>query len=290
MTFFEAVIFPGPIFNALIVFYNVLGDIGLSIIAITLIVRFALLPLNNKAFRSQRRLQALQPEIQKLQEKHKDDREALARETMEFYKREGVSPASSCLPTLIQLPILLVLYFAFKDAVGGQHLNDLYSFVHAPQSINTMFLGLTDLAKTPLDTYKATGNILAFTMPLLAGIATYIQSRMIMPKGQDAPAITKQLSLMLPILTAVFACTLPEALALYWITTTTFTIVQQYVIMKEMPVAQARAEGAADWNAANPSDPVAVVDAKAKNKPAKSQPKSTKKGSTNVTVRKRGDQ
>jgi YidC/Oxa1 family membrane protein insertase len=290
MTFFEAVIFPGPIYNALIVLYNVLGDFGLSIIVITLVVRGALLPLNNKAFRSQRRLQALQPEIQKLQEKHKDDREALARETMEFYKKEGVSPASSCLPTLIQLPILLVLYFAFKDAVGGQHLDDLYSFVSVPETINTHFLGLTDLAQTPINIFKDTGNILAFTMPALAGIATFVQSRMILPKGPNTPALTKQMSMILPLLTAVFATTLPQALALYWITTTTFTIVQQAVIMRELPEAKARAEGAADWNAANPSDPVSpVIDAKGKKGSPAASASRTKKGSTSVTVRKRGD-
>jgi YidC/Oxa1 family membrane protein insertase len=280
MTFFDAVIFPGPIFNALIALYNVLGNLGLSIIAITLIVRFALLPLNNKALRSQRRLQALQPEIQKLQKKHKDDREALARETMAFYKKEGVSPASSCLPTLIQLPILLVLYFAFKDAVGGQHLDDLYSFVARPEHIDPMFLGL-DLSKNP-------SHGIALVLPVLAGAATFIQSRMILPKGPGTPSITKQMGYILPLLTAVFATTLPAALALYWFTTTTFTIIQQYIIMKEMPEAEARAEGAADWNAANPSDPVSpVIDSKGK--PVKAGKTGGKKGSTNVTVRKRGE-
>src|SRR4051812_19295128 len=86
-----------PLLNVLIFFYNLVGDLGFAVIALTLIVRFIMLPLSNKAFRSQRRLQAMQPELQKLQAKHKDDREAMARELMAFYKKEGVSPASSCI-------------------------------------------------------------------------------------------------------------------------------------------------------------------------------------------------
>src|SRR4051794_11988040 len=103
-----------PIFNALIILYNVAGDMGLAIILLTLIIRFLLLPLANKSFRSQRRLQALQPELQKLQEKHKDDKETLAKETMAFYRKEGVSPASSCLPLLVQLPIIIALFYVFR--------------------------------------------------------------------------------------------------------------------------------------------------------------------------------
>src|SRR5687767_11331860 len=106
-------LFFDPIFNALIFFYNVLGDMGLAIIALTLVIKLVLMPLSGKALRSQRRLQALQPELTRLQKEHKDDREALAREMMAFYKREGVSPASSCLPTLVQIPVLITLFFVF---------------------------------------------------------------------------------------------------------------------------------------------------------------------------------
>lgn len=292
MTFFEAVIFPGPIYNALIVLYNVLGDIGLAIIAITLIIKLAFLPLANKAFRAQRRLQALQPELKKLQQKHKDDREALAKETMAFYKKEGVSPASSCLPTLVQLPVLFVLYFIFTDVVHG-HQPALYSFISQPAQIDYNFLGLIDLSQKP-----NSGALLL--LPLATGLAVFIQAKMVMPKGQDVPAINKQLTFILPVVTAFFATTLPAALALYWLTSTCFTVVQQAIIMRELPVEKAKAEAVADWNAANPGDP--VIDAKATSKSGRgskpgdakatstnAKPASTKKGSTSVTVRKRGE-
>lgn len=288
MTFFEAAIFPGPIFNALIGLYNVLGDIGLAIIAITLIVRVAFLPLANKAFRAQRRLQALQPELKKLQDKHKDDRETLAKETMAFYQKEGVNPASSCLPTLVQLPVLFVLFFAFKDAIGGQHLDALYSFISRPAEIDPSFLGLLDLSKNP-----SSGALLI--LPIATGVATFIQAKMVMPKGPDVPAINKQLTYILPLVTAFFSTTLPAALALYWLTSTVFTIIQQAVIMRELPVEKAKAEAVADWNAANPGDPVADAKATSRKGSAKTgksktsaKATKTKKGSTSVTVRTRG--
>src|SRR5438105_244127 len=137
-----------PIFNALIFFYNLVGDMGVAIIIITLLIRLLLLPLANKSFRSQRRLQALQPELQKLQEKHKEDRETLAKEMMAFYKREGVSPASSCLPVLLQFPIIIALFYVFRNTISGhQQLTLLYPFIHHPHHIDPHFLGLIDLSK-----------------------------------------------------------------------------------------------------------------------------------------------
>lgn len=290
-------LFLQPLYNALIVSYNVLGDMGLAIIAITVAIRVVLLPLANKALRSQRRLQALQPEMQKLQAKHKDDQQAMARELMAFYRKEGVSPASSCLPLLVQIPFLIALFFVFKDAVGGVQV-PLYSFVDDPGQIKTTFLGIVDLAKRD-DT---------FFLPALAAILQFLQSRMLLPKETPGPKvegappgppnIQKQLLYIFPVLTFVFAYTLPAALPLYWIATTVFTIVQQMLIMRELPLATAKAEGAADWNAANPSDPIALpakptgakkTTSKKRSsrtvKSAKAKPPS--KGGPQVTVRKR---
>lgn len=262
-------IFLQPLYNALIALYNVLGDMGLAIIGITLVIRVIMLPLANKAFRSQRKMQALQPELRKLQEKHKDDREVMARELMQFYKREGVSPASSCLPLLLQIPILIALFFVFKDAVTG-HPIDLYGFVASPGTIDTTFLGLIDLAKP--DT--------TFLLPSVAAGLQFIQSRMLLPANQeDMPAITRQMTYLFPVLTFAFSFTLPGALPLYWAATTLFTVMQQYVIMKEMPLATAKAEAAKEWNEANPEDPVQIK------KPSKSR----KSKGAQVTVRKRGE-
>jgi len=270
MNIFNTLIFD-PLFNALIGLYNLLGDMGLAIIAITLVIRILLLPLANKALRSQRRLQALQPELKKLQDKHKDDREVMAKELMAFYRREGVSPASSFLPLLIQIPILIALFFVFKDAVAGTHLDRLYDFVARPENLDTRLLGLIDLSQKDI-----------IFLPAIAAGLQFMQSRMLLPSGPDVPALQKQLIFLFPVLTFVFATTLPAALPLYWATTTLFTIVQQYVIIKEMPLATAKAEAAQEWNKANPQDKVKT--------PAKRLKRSTKQSkNATVTVRKRGE-
>ncbi len=259
-----------PIFNALILLYDVVGDIGVSIIIITILIKLLLLPLANKALRSQRRLQALQPELTKLQEKHKDDRETLSREIMAFYKKEGVSPASSCLPTLLQIPILIGLYFVFRDAISGDHSNLLYSFVPNPGTVNTEFLGVINLAQRD-----------ALVLPLITALLQFWQSRMLLPKDLSGPAaMNKQLIYIFPIVTFIFAATLPAALPLYWATSTLFTIIQQYIIIRSMPLPEAKVQAAKDWDAANPDDQVPVPKLPAKRR------KKTKGAS--VTVRQRG--
>ncbi|MSU76165.1 YidC/Oxa1 family membrane protein insertase [Patescibacteria group bacterium] len=271
-----------PIFNVLIFFYNIFGDLGLAVIALTIVVRLILAPLSGKAFKAQRHLQALQPEMKKLQEKHKDDKEALSRELMAFYKREGVNPASSCLPTLVQIPILIALFFVFKDAVTGQHLDAIYSFIQAPTSINPDFLGI-NLAST--GAHPANIALAVIT----AGLQ-FVQSRMLLPK--DAPAMNRQITYLFPALTFVFALTLPAALPLYWATSTLFMIVQQYLIIRKLPLRKAHTEAVADWNQANPKD---VIDQKPKlnsgsekSTKEEAKPQAKKSGKANVTVRKRG--
>jgi YidC/Oxa1 family membrane protein insertase len=275
--FFTAVIID-PIFNALIFFYNIFGDIGLAIIALTALIRIILFPLSGKAFKAQRRMQSLQPEMKRLQEKHKDDKEALSKEMMAFYKKEGVNPASSCLPTLVQIPVLIALYIVFKDAITGQHLDHVYSFIQQPASIDPYFLGIN---------LSSTGAHLAnIVLAVITGGLQFMQSRMLMPKNQDGPAMNRQIMYLFPILTFVFALTLPAALPLYWATSTLFMIGQQYYIIKKNPLAEAHEVAVKDWDKANPQDPVG------KDKPKK-QPEvlavTKKKGSAKVTIRKRGE-
>lgn len=285
-------VFLDPIFNALIFFYNIFGDIGLAIIAITAIVRVVLFPLSAKAFRAQRRLQALQPELKKLQEKHKGDKETLSKELMAFYKKEGVNPASSCLPTIVQIPILIALFFVFKDAIEGKHLEAIYSFIQAPTSIDPSFLGIINLSSYWGHDLSAANFILAAAT---AGLQ-FFQSRMLMPKTGDTPAINRQIIYLFPVLTFVFALTLPAALPLYWATSTAFMIGQQYWIVRKNPIAEAHAVAVKDWDAANPADPVgakkgeqAVLPGKTGAAPQAKTPQTKKKGGAEVTVRKRGE-
>ncbi len=217
-----------PLLNLLIWFYNVIPqkDMGLAIIALTLLTRLILVPSFQKSLRSQKEMQQLQPRLQELKEKHKGDKEAETRAVLEFYKQNKVNPFSSCLPLLLQLPILIALYQVFLRGLNSEIGGELYSFVANPGKINTMFLGLVDLTKPN------------FLFAALAGVSQFVQSKMMTPKnpaGQDQTAklMSVQFTYFMPILTIVIAMSLPAGLSLYWVVTTLFAIVQQYYIMKK---------------------------------------------------------
>ena len=132
-----------PLFNLLIWLYNVIpgADLGFAIIALTALVRIVLWPLSHRALKSQKRLQDLQPKMDALKAEFKDNKKGMAKATMELYKSEKVNPLSSCLPLLIQLPIIWALYQVLHaGALGKENFDLLYSFVDRPESINHIFL------------------------------------------------------------------------------------------------------------------------------------------------------
>jgi YidC/Oxa1 family membrane protein insertase len=217
-----------PLLNILIWLYDILpgNDIGLAIIVLTLIIRALLFPSFQKSLRAQRQLQQLQPKLDELKKRHKDDQEAQAKAMMEFYKENKISPFSSCLPLLIQLPILIALFLALRTGLNGDISGELYPFVNNPGSINTNFFGFLDLA-TP-----------NFFLALLAGALQFVQSKMMTPKNTTSTDKTQrimsaQLTYFMPILTVIFASNFPAGLALYWAVTTLFAIGQQYYIIKK---------------------------------------------------------
>jgi len=219
-----------PLFNALIFLVWLIPghNVAFAIIVLTVIIRLILVPSSLKASRAQIRMRDLQPEIQKIQAKYKDDKQKQSQALMEFYKVNKINPLGSCLPLLIQFPILIVLYYVFINGLNTSHFDLLYSFVPRPEVINTMFLGL-DLAQPD-----------RWILPVIAGVLQYFQSRQLMPptnKGtQDTQAmISKQMMYMMPLFTVIIAGRLPAALPLYWIITTIFGIAQQWYAMKESP-------------------------------------------------------
>lgn len=219
-----------PLFNALILIYAYLPghDFGLSIIILTILIKFILYPLGVQAIRSQKAMAQLQPKLKEIQEKFKNDKEQQTRATMELYKTEKINPLSGCLPLLVQLPILLGLYRVFWRGFGASQMHFLYSFVPNPDPINTTFLGLMDLSHASV--------ILA----VLTGIAQFIQSKMVTPKQKAAKGssdmgqmMQKQMLYLLPVFTVFILWKMPAAIGLYWLTTTLFTIVQQYIILRK---------------------------------------------------------
>lgn len=230
-----------PIFNGLIYLYHVLpgGDMGVAIIVLTLIIKSILFWPALSALRAQKNLQETQPKIEALREKYKDDKEEMGRQLMSFYKENKVNPFSSCLPMIIQLPILLALYRAFLRGLEVdpetrllaveqvQHLYGWLGTVYASTPIDVTLFNFVDLS--------ATHNIV---LAVLAGAAAFFQSKTMQSKKaaiksegakdeNTAAAVTKQMMYFLPIITIVFGYQFPAGVTLYWLVSTTFSLVQQ---------------------------------------------------------------
>jgi len=214
-----------PLFNLLVWVYNVVpgSDFGIAIILVTLLLRVLLYPLSDKALRSQKALQELQPKIKELQKKFKDKQEQ-SRAMMEFYKEHKVNPFSGCLPLLIQLPLLIALYRVFLTGLNPESLDSLYPFIYNPGVLNPVFLGIVNLAEP--------SHVLA----VLAGLAQFAQSKVTfqgsaMASGSDFSKImSKQMIYMMPLFMIFIAWNLPAGLALYWVVTMLFSMGQQMYV------------------------------------------------------------
>ncbi|MFH1780887.1 MAG: YidC/Oxa1 family membrane protein insertase [Candidatus Nealsonbacteria bacterium] len=224
-----------PLFNALIFIYMYLPgrDFGIAVIVLTVLIKLALYPLGAQAIRSQKTLAKLQPKIKEIQERLKDDKEKQSREIMDLYKKEKINPFSGFLSLIVQLPILIGLYRVFWSGFGETQLKLLYGFIANPGQINTTFLGIMDLSQTSV------------VLTIITGIAQFIQSKMMarqsvsgqVPQKKGARDFSQmmqtQMLYLFPIFTVFILWRLPAAVALYWLTTTLFTIVQQYIILKK---------------------------------------------------------
>lgn len=237
-----------PLINILTVLYSLIPghDFGIAIILLTILVRIVLWPFAAKALHGQKSLQEIQPEIEKLKKKYRDKQE-LNKALMELYKEKEINPLGSCLPSLIQIPFMLGLFYVlikFKDPNFVQLADPssgvqatLYpfvrnlSFVKGALSISAVFktslFGLINLAAPSL--------ILA----VLAALAQFVQSKMLAPKktGDPGQKAMSQMTFLLPAITFIFALSLPAALPLYWLVTTVVAIIQQYLVMhKEVSI------------------------------------------------------
>lgn len=227
---FNAILYQ-PLFNGLILIYNYLPghDFGLAIILLTIIIRLVLYPVSVKALNSQKALQKLQPQLQEIQKKYKDDKEAQAKETLELYRKENINPFSGLLLAIIQIPILIALYQVFWHGLKPGELGNLYGFVTNPGHINAMFVGLLDLSKP---------NVI---FAVVAGVLQFFQTKMLLPaKDPSKPKQNDMASMMqtqmvyfFPFITIIILFKLPSALGLYWIVSGIFTIAQQYLIFKK---------------------------------------------------------
>lgn len=240
-----------PIYNLLIGVYNVIPfhDFGIAIILVTLIIKFILVPLSRKQIESQKKMQEMQPKIKEIQEKHKGNKEQQSKALMEFYKTNKTNPFSGCLPTIFQLIFLIAIYRVLFNISQAGLLADpkqLYSFVPNPGQINQYFLGLIDLSgrlsKTINFSHITIGIVAQFLLVAAAAAAQYFQIKMITPpaaptKGKDsapdmASIMSKQMVFLGPLLTLFIGINYQAGLALYWLVSTVFAIVQQKKLLE----------------------------------------------------------
>lgn len=225
-------VFYRPILNLLVFLYNTVPghDLGLAIILLTIIIKLILHPFSVQSLKSQKALQELQPKINALKEQYKDDKQGLAKATMDLYKENKVNPFSSCLPLLIQLPFLIAVYQVFRDGLAN-HLGSVYAFVYKPETINAFSFGFLDLSKP---------NIV---LAVLAGAAQFWQAKTMMAKndknatpakeGDISAMMSKQMLYMMPALTIFIGISLPGGLTLYWFVLTLLTAIQQWWMFKK---------------------------------------------------------
>lgn len=226
-----------PLYNTLVFFITMIPgeSLGLAIILLTVLVKTILLPLTHKQTSSQRKMKTVEPEIQKIKDKHKNNKQEQAKKTMELYQKHGINPFSGCVVVLIQLPVILALYrIFFKGLEAGINADLLYSFITIPTNISTMFLGYFDLLEKSL--------ILAF----LAGVTQFFQMKLAMPgapqkskeskKGELSfqEEFTKNMSTqfkyIMPGIVFFFAWSISAAVALYWTVSNVFSIAHELVV------------------------------------------------------------
>ncbi len=218
-----------PLFNGLILLYKYVTfeDLGLAIILLTIIIRFILYPLFYKSLKNQALLQKIQPEIEKIQQSHKNDKEKLATALLALYRERQVNPFSSFFLIFLQLPILIALYQVFLSGFSQEALQVVYKFVAAPQVIHNTLLGLIDLGGKSI------------VIVILAAAAQYLQSILALPKqsaASESPSakMAKNMVYIGPVLTLLILGNLPAAVGLYWLTSSLFSVGQQWLINKAL--------------------------------------------------------
>lgn len=223
-----------PLFNILVLFYQYIPgrDFGIAVVALTVLIKIIFYPLSAISLKSQKALSVLQPKIKEIQTKNKDNKEKQMREIMALYRKEKINPFAGLLPILIQIPVLLALYRVFWHGFEQEQLSFLYGFVLKPDSINTTFLGWADLSHPN------------YFFAVLAGLLQFSQTKMSLvkePKSREknkttpdlAGMMQKQMQYFFPLFTVLILLKLPSALGLYWATTSVFSLIQQYFILKQ---------------------------------------------------------
>ena len=217
------------LYQALLFFYHLFGgNLGLPIIAITLLTKIILIPLVVPSMRSAKKMQELKPALDKLKNKHKDKAE-LQKAQMALYKEKGINPAAGCLPQIVQIIILISLYQVFinfikQPSIGGIMVNPHF-----------LYLDLTKPDSTYIMPVLAGVSQFIFSLMMQAGVEAHVQNpkkKVEKKKEEDslemATSMQQQMLYMMPLMTVVISLKFQSGLVLYWVISTLFSIIQQY--------------------------------------------------------------
>ena len=217
-----------PIFFCLEYFNRIFGNLGLAILALTVVIKIVFFPLANKSYKAMSKMKKVQPKMMELRERFKDDKERIQKELMYLYKKENANPLSGCLPILVQIPVFFALYKVLFVSIEPRHapffgwIKDLSA--PDPTSLFNLF-GLLP--------WNAPEFLVIGIWPLLMGGTMYLQQKI---SPQPADPTQAKIMMMLPILFTFLFATFPAGLVIYWTWNNVLSIAQQWIIMKRMGV------------------------------------------------------
>ncbi len=203
--------------------YNIVPNLGVAIIIMTILVKLVTFPLNNKQIQSAKNMQKLQPEMKKLQEKYKNDKEKQNQAVSEFMKENNMNPLAGCLPLLVQFPILIGIFRLLREA--DQFLD--MSVINPYLFPSAQFIDLLAVPNIGFHNFLSEISIL-YIFPLIAGATTYLYSKMSM----SADSTQKMMLYMMPIMITVFSFSFPVGLVIYWIMNNVFSIGQHKLVLQ----------------------------------------------------------
>jgi len=230
-SFFHTVFYV-PMYNILVFLVDSIpgGNIGLAVVILTILVKLALFPLSQKSVTTQAKMRKIEPEMKAIKEKYKNQQEQ-AQKVMELYKTHNLNPFSGCFLILLQLPVIFALYYVFLNGFKFD-AKILYSFVHLPLSVDSYFLGINLLEKSVV-------------LAAIAGISQYYQLRFAMPaitpreqgktlsfQEEFTRNMSVQMKYIFPVMVFFISYTISSAIALYWIVSNVFAILQELYVRK----------------------------------------------------------
>lgn len=215
--------------------FSIVGSYALAIVLFTIVIKLLLMPLTYKQIVAMKEMQKIQPELKKIQDKYHNDKETLNIKTMELYKEHKVNPFASCLPILVQMPILLGMFDALRDPMKFVFTNPAITEL-GQAAISTKFLWMQNLTVPDTmynlmqasDFYKTLPGVL----PFVAAGLTFLQTKTMNTAGQADNPTMRTMNIMMPLMILYFGITMSAGLTLYWVVSTLFQIIQQVVMTR----------------------------------------------------------